>query len=137
MIRTVNLHQLPETRPSLPHLVRRRLFGTLGFPQPFCDHDPAHTFAGDPDAVHFAQLFMRQGRPKIFVLLFQQVQYLLLHACLQAMVARLPAPGADQPFRSMCLIGSIQPLHLPYAQVQHPGGFFLRQAFVFDPAHCF
>ena len=58
------------------------------------------------ELVHFHQLLMRQGRPKICILRFEQIQGLLHHPCIQAMVAGLPAPSADQPFGPFFAIGS-------------------------------
>src|SRR3972149_4116151 len=45
--------------------------------------------------MHFAQLFMRQSRPKIFLLLFDQIQSLLNQTGIQVVVTRFAAPTSE------------------------------------------
>ena len=51
--------------------------------------------------MHFHQLLVRQRRPKIRVLLFDQIQGLLCNTCIQLVVARFAAPLAHQPFGAL------------------------------------
>ncbi len=104
MIRAIDLHQLPKTGPPLPHLVRRRLFGPLRLPQPFLDHELAHTFPAESRMPCTSLSFSCASvGPKSAYLLFQQIQCLLLHARIQPMVARLPAPSAHQSLALLSL----------------------------------
>ncbi len=87
--------------------------------------------------MHFGQLLVCQRRPKIPILLIDQIQGLLHDPGIQAIVAHFAAPAAHQPFGSLLAVGSPQPLDLPGAQSQQTSRFFLGQPFLFQPLHDF
>ena len=135
--RAIQLHQLPTPRTPSAQAVRLHRLGPMRLPQVLRDHHLTNRFQGQVEVMHFGQLFMRQRRPKIGVVLPNPSESFCLDLGVQLVVARPTAMLGDQRLGPARSIGAPQTLDLPDRQAQVFRRLLLGDPFGFQLLHHF
>src|SRR5215468_4660275 len=117
MLAAVDLHQLANALAAPPRLVDAFALLTIA-PQPVSDHPLSQGLAGEQKAMLSGELFGRQRRPEIGIVLTHDPQCHRAHRRCRPPVARPPALLGDQTHRARGAKLFQQPPHLALATPQ-------------------